>query len=122
MEDAAPALAAMGGARVVLATVTDAEAMSAMIGGLGTEGLLLVLGAPLTPLAIPAFPLIAGCRGVSGWYSGVSIDSEDTLAFSARTGVRSVNEVMPFAKVSEAYDRMMSGKARFRVVLDMDRK
>jgi D-arabinose 1-dehydrogenase-like Zn-dependent alcohol dehydrogenase len=107
----------MGGARVVLATVTDNDAMSAMIGGLGIEGSLLVLGAPHAPLAVPAFALIAGRRRVAGWYSGVSIDSEDTLAFSVRTGVRSMNEVMPLGKVSEAYDRMMSGKARFRVVL-----
>jgi alcohol dehydrogenase/propanol-preferring alcohol dehydrogenase len=116
-EDPARALAAMGGARVVLATVTDGAAMSAMIGGLGTEGSLLVLGAPLTPLAVPAFALIAGRLGVQGWYSGVSIDSEDTLAFSVRTGVRSMNEVVPLARVSEGYERMMSGKARFRVVL-----
>jgi alcohol dehydrogenase/propanol-preferring alcohol dehydrogenase len=116
-EDPAKALAAMGGARVVLATVTDNDAMSAMIGGLGIEGSLLVLGAPQAPLAVSAFALIVGCRSVAGWYSGVSIDSEDTLAFCARTGVRSMNEVLPLAKVSEAYDRMMSGKARFRVVL-----
>jgi D-arabinose 1-dehydrogenase-like Zn-dependent alcohol dehydrogenase len=106
-------LTAMGGARVVLATVTDADAMSAMIGGLGIEGELLVLGAPHAPLAIPAFPLIAGRRRVQGCYSGVSIDSEDTLAFSVRTGVRSMNEVVPLAQVSTGYDRMMSGKARF---------
>ena len=117
VEDPAKALAAMGGARVVLATVTDNDAMSAMIGGLGVEGSLLVLGVPQAPLAVPAFPLIAGCRSIAGWYSGVSIDSEDTLAFSARTGVRSMNEVLPLANVNEAYDRMMSGKARFRVVL-----
>ena len=120
VEDPAKALAAMGGARVVLATVTDADSMSAVIGGLGVEGSLLVLGAPPTPLAVPAFPLIAGRRSVTGCYSGVSIDSEDTLAFSARTGVRSMNEVMPLAEVGAAYDRMMSGKARFRVVLTME--
>ena len=122
VEDPAKALAAMGGARVVLATVTDADAMSAMIGGLGVEGSLLVLGAPPQPFAVPAFPMIAGRRSVTGCYSGVSIDSEDTLVFSARTGVRSMNEVMPLAEVSAAYDRMMSGKARFRVILTMGRK
>jgi D-arabinose 1-dehydrogenase-like Zn-dependent alcohol dehydrogenase len=116
-EDPAKALAELGGARVVLATVTDAEAMSAMIGGLGIEGKLLVVGAPATPLAVPAFPMISGSRSVAGWYSGVSIDAEDTLAFSARTGVRSMNEVMPLAKANEAFERMLSGKARFRVVL-----
>jgi alcohol dehydrogenase/propanol-preferring alcohol dehydrogenase len=116
-EDPAKALSAMGGARVVLATVTDGEAMSAMIDGLGTEGELLVLGAPQMPLAVSAFALIGGRRSVRGWYSGVSIDSEDTLAFCVRTGVRSMNEVLPLSRVSEGYDRMMSGKARFRVVL-----
>jgi alcohol dehydrogenase/propanol-preferring alcohol dehydrogenase len=116
-EDPAKALAAMGGARVVLATAPDNDAMSALIGGLGIEGSLLAIGVPQGPLTVPVFPLIAGCRRVAGWYSGVSIDSEDTLAFSARTGVRSMNEVVPLAKVTEAYDRMMSGKARFRVVL-----
>jgi D-arabinose 1-dehydrogenase-like Zn-dependent alcohol dehydrogenase len=116
-EDPAKALSAMGGARVVLATVTDGEAMSAMIGGLGIEGALLVLGAPHTPLAVSAFALIGGRRTVEGWYSGVSIDSEDTLAFCVRTGVRSMNEVLPLSRVSEGYERMISGKARFRVVL-----
>jgi D-arabinose 1-dehydrogenase-like Zn-dependent alcohol dehydrogenase len=116
-EDPAQALAALGGARVVLATVTDGAAMSSLIGGLGIEGVLLVLGAPHEPLTVPAFPLIAGMRAVRGHYSGVSIDSEDTLSFSARTGVRSMNEVMPLTKVNEAYDHMLSGKARFRVVL-----
>ncbi len=116
-EDPAQALAAMGGARVVLATVTDSEAMSSMVAGLGTEGTLLVLGAPHSPLTVPAIGLIVGSRSVKGWYSGVSIDSEDTLAFSARTGVRSMNETMPLASVNDAYDRMISGKARFRVVL-----
>jgi D-arabinose 1-dehydrogenase-like Zn-dependent alcohol dehydrogenase len=117
-EDPAKALSALGGARVVLATVTDAGAMSAMVGGLGVEGTLLVLGAPHEPLAVSAFALIGGRRSVQGWYSGLSIDSEDTLAFAARTGVRSMNEVVPLEKVGEGYDRMMSGKARFRVVLE----
>ena len=117
-EDPAKALSALGGARIVLATVTDAGAMSAMVGGLGVEGSLLVLGAPHEPLAVSAFALIGGRRSVQGWYSGLSIDSEDTLAFAARTGVRSMNEVVPLEKVGEGYDRMMSGKARFRVVLE----
>jgi alcohol dehydrogenase/propanol-preferring alcohol dehydrogenase len=116
-EDPAKALSAMGGARIVLATVTDGDAMSAMIGGLGVEGSLLVLGAPQAPLAVSAFALIVGRTSVRGWYSGVSIDSEDTLAFSVRTGVRSMNEVVPLGRVTEGYERMMSGKARFRVVL-----
>ena len=65
--------------------------------------------------------LLMGCRSVKGWYSGTSIDSQDTLTFSARTGVRSMNETFPLERASEAYDRMMSGKARFKVVLTMDR-
>jgi D-arabinose 1-dehydrogenase-like Zn-dependent alcohol dehydrogenase len=118
-EDPAAALTAMGGARVVLATVTDADAMSAMIGGLGIDGTLMVLGAPFAPLAVPVFPMIMGSRRVQGWYSGTSIDAQDTLAFCALTGVRSMNEVFPLARAGEAYERMMSGKARFRVVLRM---
>jgi len=120
-EDPAAALTAMGGARIVLATITDNAAMSAMVGGLGIGGSLMVLGAPFEPLAVSAFALIGGSRSVQGWYSGVSIDSEETLAFSVRTGVRSMNEVLPLAQASEGYDRMMSGKARFRVVLKMAR-
>ncbi len=115
--DPAAELTKMGGARIVLATVTAADAMSATIGGLGPNGTLLVLGAPHEPLAVPAFALIGAQRGVKGWYSGTSIDSQDTLAFSVLSGVRSMNEVYPLEKAAEAYERMMSGKARFRVVL-----
>src|SRR5262245_26732717 len=122
VEDPAKALTAMRAPAGPLATATDPEARSAMIGGLGTDGKLLVVGAPPTPLAVPAYPMIVGCRSVAGWYSGVSIDSEDALAFSARTGVRSMNEVMPLAQANEAFDRMMSGKARFRVVLAIRRQ
>lgn len=118
-EDPARALAAMGGARVVLSTVTDHAAMSALIGALGADGELLVLGAPAAPLALPALPLISGRRRVQGCYSGVSIDSEDTLAFSLRAGIRPMTELFPLAKAEEAYARMLSGRARFRVVLTM---
>jgi D-arabinose 1-dehydrogenase-like Zn-dependent alcohol dehydrogenase len=117
--DPAAELAKLGGAKIVLATVTAGDAMSATIGGLGINGSLLVLGAPHDPLSVPVFPLIMGKTAVKGWYSGTSIDSQDTLAFSAMSGVRSMNETYPFERVSEAYDRMMSGKARFRVVLTM---
>ena len=118
-QDVAKELQKLGGAKVVLATVTDAGAMTATIGGLGANGKLYVLGAPHEPLAVSAFPLIAGKRGVEGWYSGVSIDSQDTLAFSALTGVKAMIETYPLEQVSQAYERMMSGKARFRVVLQM---
>jgi D-arabinose 1-dehydrogenase-like Zn-dependent alcohol dehydrogenase len=115
-QDPAQELRNLGGARVILATVTNGDAMSATMGGLGPNGTLMVLGA--AP-ALTVFPghLIGGRLSVKGWYSGTSIDAQDTLAFSALSGVRSMNEVFPLERVNEAYDRMMSGKARFRVVL-----
>jgi len=117
-EDPGAALAALGGARVVLATVTAADAMSSTIAGLGPNGSLLVLGVP-EKLETSPFLLIAGRRSIDGWYSGTASDSEDTLAFSELTGVRSRNETFPLERASEAYERMMSGDARFRVVLTM---
>ena len=106
----------LGGARVILATVTSGDAMSAVQGGLAVNGTLLVLGAAESMQVSPLW-LLSGCRSVKGWYSGTSIDSQDTLAFSLRTGVRSMNETYPLDRVSEGYERMMSGRARFRVVL-----
>ena len=117
-QDAAAELQKLGGAKAILATATSGDAMSAAVGGLGVNGTLLAIGAAPSMEVSPLF-LLSGCRSVKGWYSGVSIDSQDTLAFSARTGVRSMNEVLPLEKVAEGYDRMMSGKARFRVVLTM---
>jgi len=90
---------------------------NAVIGGLAVDGELLVVGAPHDPLQVPAGLLIGGRRSIAGWPSGRSIDSEDTMAFAARTGVRSMNEIFPLERAAEAYDRMMSGGARFRVVL-----
>lgn len=116
-QDPAAELVRLGGARVILATVTSAPAMNAVIGGLGVDGKLLVVGAPHDPLQVPAGLLIGGRRSIAGWPSGRSIDSEDTMAFAARTGVRSMNEIFPLERAAEAYDRMMSGGARFRVVL-----
>jgi D-arabinose 1-dehydrogenase-like Zn-dependent alcohol dehydrogenase len=115
-QDPAAELNKLGGARVILATVTSGEAMSAVQGGLAVNGTLLVIGAAESMQVSPIF-LLSGSRSVKGWYSGTSIDSQDTLAFSMRAGVRSMNETYPLDRVSEAYDRMMSGKARFRVVL-----
>ena len=91
--------------------------MSAVIGGLAVNGKLIVLGAPAEPLEVAVGPLIGGRRSIQGWPSGTSIDSQDTLAFSALTGVRPMTEVFPLARAAEGYDRMMSGDARFRVVL-----
>lgn len=115
----AAALQEMGGATAVLATAVDAGAMSALIPGLAPDGALLVIGAPHEPLAVPAFPLIGGRRAVQGAYSGTAIDSEDTLRFAVLSGVRSMNEVFPLARAAEAYDHMLSGKARFRAVLSV---
>jgi D-arabinose 1-dehydrogenase-like Zn-dependent alcohol dehydrogenase len=117
-QDTAAELTKLGGARVILATATSGDAMSAVQGGLAPKGTLLVLGLADSLQVSPAI-LIAGSRAVKGWYSGTSIDSQETAAFSTRTGVRSMNETYPFDRVAGAYDRMMSGKARFRVVLTM---
>jgi D-arabinose 1-dehydrogenase-like Zn-dependent alcohol dehydrogenase len=115
-QDPAAELNKLGGARVVLATATSGDAMSAVQGGVAVNGTLLVVGAAES-MQVSPLSLLMGCRSVKGWYSGTSIDSQDTLAFSRRMGVRSMNETYPLDRVSEAYDRMMSGKARFRVVL-----
>jgi D-arabinose 1-dehydrogenase-like Zn-dependent alcohol dehydrogenase len=115
--DPAAELVKLGGARVIVATVTSGKAMSAVIGGLGVNGKLIVLGAAAEPLQVSASLLIGGRRSITGWPSGTSIDSQDTLAFSALTGVRPMTEVFPLERAAEAYERMMSGKARFRVVL-----
>jgi D-arabinose 1-dehydrogenase-like Zn-dependent alcohol dehydrogenase len=117
-QDPAAELAKLGGASVIISTVTAGEAMSAVQGGLATNGTLLLLGVAES-MQVSPMVLLAGKRSVKGWYSGTAIDSQDTLAFSARTGVRSMNETLPLERVSEGYDRMMSGKARFRVVLTM---
>jgi D-arabinose 1-dehydrogenase-like Zn-dependent alcohol dehydrogenase len=93
--------------------------MSAVVGGLAPYGRLLVAGAADAPIEAPPLALIMGRRAVEGCYSGTSIDAEDTLAFSAQAGVRSMNEAYPLERAAEAYDRMISGKARFRVVLTM---
>ena len=115
-QDPAAELAKLGGARVIVATVTNGEAMSAVQGGLGINGTLMILGAPPS-LAVSPFLLISGRRSIKGWYSGTSIDSQETLRFSVLSGVRSMNEVYPLERVTEAYEQMMSGRARFRVVM-----
>jgi D-arabinose 1-dehydrogenase-like Zn-dependent alcohol dehydrogenase len=117
--DPAAALAKLGGAKVVLATVTHGPAMTATLGGLAPRGRLLVLGAAETPIEASPLVLIMARRAIEGWYSGTSIDAEDTLAFSAQSDVRSMNETYPLERAAEAFDRMMSGQARFRVVLTM---
>jgi D-arabinose 1-dehydrogenase-like Zn-dependent alcohol dehydrogenase len=118
-EDVAKALTQLGGAAVVLATVTDAKSMTATIGGLGIDGKLLVLGASVDPIEVSPLMLIGQRRNISGWPSGTSADSEDTLRFSAQSDVKAMIETYPLARAPEAYERMMSGKARFRVVITM---
>ncbi len=114
--DPAAALQALGGAKAILATATSAEAMNSVQGGLGINGTLLVIGA-VDRLSVDALQLLLGRRSIKGWYAGTSINSEETLAFSAMTGVRSMNEVFPLERAAEAYARMLGGAARFRVVL-----
>ncbi|MGO9423374.1 alcohol dehydrogenase [Roseiarcus sp.] len=118
-EDPAKALGAMGGAKAILATVTDAAAMQSIVGALGPNGVMMVIGA-VGPMTINPIDLILKSASIHGWYSGIARDSEDTLDFSKLNGVASMNEIYPLDKAQEAYDRMMSGKARFRVVLRMD--
>ena len=107
----------IGGAKVILATVTSGNAMSSVVGGLGVNGKLIILGAAAEPLEVSAMALILGRRSITGWPSGSSIDSQDTLAFSVLTGVRAMTEVFPLERAAEGYEHMMSGKARFRAVL-----
>ena len=115
-QDPSAELRKLGGAKVILATVTAGDAMQAVLGGLGVHGTLMVIGAAMSMELVPA-ALIAGCQGIKAWYSGTSIDSQDTLSFSVLTGVRSMNEVFPLEQAAEGYERMLSGKARFRAVL-----
>jgi D-arabinose 1-dehydrogenase-like Zn-dependent alcohol dehydrogenase len=115
--DVAAELVKLGGAKVIVSTVTSSKAMSAAVGGLGVDGKLVLLGVDPTPIEVPPTLLIMGRRSIVGWPSGTSVDSEDTLAFSVLTGVRAMTEVFPLERAAEAYERMMSGNARFRVVL-----
>ncbi len=108
--DPAAALQAMGGAKAIIATVTAADAMQAISGGLGVNGTMMVIGA-VGALTVNSLDLLGKRASVKGWYSGVSSDSEDTLQFSEMNGIASMNEIYPLEKAQDAYDRMMSGKA-----------
>lgn len=116
-KDPAKELPALGGAKVVLATVTNPQAMSAVIGGLGVRGTLLVVGASMEPIEVPPALLIGGAKSIAGHPSGTSKDSEDTLAFSALSGVRPMIETRSLEEAADAYEKMMAGDARFRMVL-----
>ena len=116
-QNAAAVLAEMGGAKVILATATSGKAMSAVLGGLGVNGKLVILGAAQEPLEVDGTLMIGGRRSIIGWPSGSSIDSQDTLSFSMFAGVRAMTEIFPLERAAEAYEHMISGKARFRAVL-----
>ena len=117
----AEALQALGGAKVVLSTVTSGAAMTAAFGGLGPGGTLIVVGVAMDPIEVSSVLAIMGRRSVQGWPSGTSLDSQDTLAFSALQGIRPSIETMPLERAPEAYERMLKGDARFRMVLTMGR-
>ena len=117
--NAAQELQKLGGARVILATAPSSKSMSELIDGLGPNGALMVVGATTNPIEVTPLQLIFGVRRVQGWASGIPTDSEDTLRFAELTGVVPMVEAYPLEKAGEAYDRMMSGHAQFRVVLTM---
>jgi len=117
--DPAEALQKLGGAHVVLATAPDSKSMSALVNGLGPRGTLIVVGAGMESLNVTPLQLIGGSKTVRGWASGTGRDSQDTLEFSVVSGVRPMIERYPLEKAADAYQQMISGKARFRVVLTM---
>ena len=117
--NAAAELQKLGGARVILATAPSSKAMSSLIDGLGANGTMMVVGATFDPIEVTPLQLIINRRNLQGWVAGIPADSEDALRFAEMTGVRPMIEKYPLAKAAEAYARMMSGKAEFRVVLTM---
>ena len=117
--NAAEALQKLGGARVILATAPSSKAMSELIDGLGSNGKLVVVGVEFAPIEVTPIQLISGSRNIQGWAAGTPADSEDTLNFAELAGVRPMIETYPLEKAKEAYARMLSGKAEFRVVLTM---
>jgi D-arabinose 1-dehydrogenase-like Zn-dependent alcohol dehydrogenase len=116
-QDVAAELMKLGGAKTILATVTSGQAMSSVIAGLAVRGKLVVVGVGADPIVVAPFDLIGGSRTIVGHASGASIDSQDTLAFSALTGVRPTIETMPLERAAEAFDKMLRNEARFRMVL-----
>jgi D-arabinose 1-dehydrogenase-like Zn-dependent alcohol dehydrogenase len=117
--NAAEELQKLGGARVIMATAPSSKAMSALIDGLGPNGKLIVVGASFDPIEVMPAQLIFGSKTIQGWAAGTPAASEDTLHFAELTGVRPMIETYPLERAGEAYARMMSGKAQFRVVLTM---
>ena len=118
-EDPAEALRKMGGAKAIVATAPNSKAMSELVDGLGANGKLIVVGVEFAPIEVTPIQLIMGARSIQGWNSGTPADAEDTLRFSELSGVRPIVETYPLERAGEAYARMMSGHARFRVVITM---
>jgi D-arabinose 1-dehydrogenase-like Zn-dependent alcohol dehydrogenase len=118
-QDPVVELQKLGGAVVILSTVTSADALEAVLAGLGPNGKLIINGVPERAMGLSTIQMILNRQAVVGWPSGTGMDSEDTLKFSALSGVKPMVETYPLEKAPEAYERMMSGKARFRVVLTM---
>lgn len=118
-EDVAAELQKLGGARVIIATAPDSKAMTELIGGLGSNGKLLLIGVATNPIEVTPIQLIRGGKSVEGWAGVTPADSDDTLRFAELRGVRAMLETYPLEQASEAYARMMSGNAEFRVVLTM---
>jgi propanol-preferring alcohol dehydrogenase len=121
-EDPGVALRALGGAAAIIATAASGASMSALVGGLAPRGRMLVVGAAPDPISIQTQDLVFGTRSVAGSLTGSSIENEDNLAFSLARDIRAMIEVLPLAEAPNAYERMMSGKARFRIVLDIGQR
>ncbi len=118
--DPAAALKALGGAQLILATASDSKSMSTLMGGLAPRGRMIVLGAAPEPIQVSPFQLLFSCVGVEGALTGSPIDNEDTLGFSLLKGIKPMIETVPLEKAEEGYQKMMSNKARFRMVITME--
>ena len=118
-QDVTKELQALGGARVILATAPDGKAMGGLIDGLGVNGSLVIVGASAEPFAVSSFQLLMARKSIVGWPSGTAMDSEDTLKFAAANGIRPMIETFPLERAADGYERMLSGKVRFRSVLKM---
>jgi D-arabinose 1-dehydrogenase-like Zn-dependent alcohol dehydrogenase len=118
-QDVTKELLALGGARVILATAPDGKAMGGLIDGLGVNGRLVIVGASADPFSVSSFQLLMARKSIAGWPSGTAMDSEDTLKFAASNGIRPMIETFPLERAADGYDHMMSGKVRFRSVLQI---
>jgi propanol-preferring alcohol dehydrogenase len=117
VKDPAAVLQRMGGARAILATAPSGDGMRPLVYGLAARGKLIVVGVPMDPIQLSAFPLVFGGRSIYGSLTGTPLDNEDTVAFSVLENIRPMIETLPLEQAADAYARMMQGKARFRMVL-----